>query len=85
MAKEAGTYSSYLFFQTLVMWPNLSLFLKNFKGGPVNVDQIVKFCKKKFPKPTDQDRGMRAAFEALDKDGYQDIFLFIFDQCIFIS
>ena len=38
-------------------------------GGPVNVDQIVKFCKKKFPKPSDQDRGMRAAFEALDKDG----------------
>ena len=38
-------------------------------GGPVGVDVVAKFCKKKFPKPSDQDRGMRAAFEALDKDG----------------
>merc|ERR1711870_3690 len=38
-------------------------------GGPVTVDQVAKFCKRKFPKPSDQDRGMRAAFEALDKDG----------------
>ena len=38
-------------------------------GGPVNSDQILKFAKRKFPTPLDQDAGMRAAFEALDKDG----------------
>merc|ERR1711974_117433 len=38
-------------------------------GGPVGVDVVAKYCKGKYPKPADQDRGMRAAFEALDKDG----------------
>ena len=46
----------------------LTLFYK--LGGPVGVDKVIQFCSRKFPKPSDQDRGMRAAFEALDKDGY---------------
>ena len=38
-------------------------------GGPANIDTVIKFAKRKFPTPLDQDAGMRAAFQALDKDG----------------
>ena len=39
------------------------------KDGKANVDKISELFKRKFPKAIDQDRDMRAAFEALDKDG----------------
>jgi hypothetical protein len=39
-------------------------------GGPANVDTVIKFCKGKYPTPFDQEAGMRAAFQALDKDGW---------------
>merc|ERR1712137_19440 len=38
-------------------------------GGPVDLNGLTKFAQRKFPTASDQDRGMRAAFEALDKDG----------------
>merc|ERR1711963_546084 len=41
----------------------------NEAGGPVDLNGLTKFAQRKFPTASDQDRGMRAAFEALDKDG----------------
>lgn len=38
-------------------------------GDKVDLATFTKFYRRKFPKPADQDRDMRAAFEALDKDG----------------
>jgi len=35
----------------------------------VNLEKVSAFYKRKFPKPEDQERGMRDAFVALDKDG----------------
>lgn len=45
-------------------------------GKAVGVDVVSKFCKQKYPTPSDQERGMRAAFEALDKDGFVSFFLY---------